>query len=147
MPISKGEKPRFWAAGRQLLFRPAASFEEDWTMTLKQVTLKEVREAAAKSKRAAIRCEIKNWQYLHSKSLAELGSRRESYMLNRFCALCQRYRGCYRKRRPCPLAKFKQRGDSCIPLWSKAHLAVLNKDEECWTKYSGEMVELLKGLL
>jgi|GEM_PF-5499575 len=76
---------------------------------MKWLTEEEIKEAAKKSKRAAIKMSIRHWEQLHSVTLREFFEAEKKDLASiggDYCSLCRRYNwkpSILKSPRPCPL--------------------------------------------
>ena len=84
---------------------------------MKRPTYISIREAAKKSKRAAIKSGIQKYLYLMSLSPGQLKKLPENFIRQQGCAICERYVGT----KKCPL--FPGCGSNCIDEWKEMYSA------------------------
>ena len=121
---------------------------------MKWVTKKEVKAAAKRGRRAALKCTQKHWWQLKTATEDQLRAGRRSHrasIQSDRCALCVRY--LRRPKTTCPLASASRCKGVCHPRWVDASAALCAFEtipSDCnfwaWQKCAGEMYQLLMTL-
>jgi len=119
---------------------------------MKPVTQKQVKEAAQKSKRAAVKISIEKYIYLIICSIDKLKKLPDDFLYGCYCGLCKRY---IKEGKNCPLKKNCE--GMCIDEWGKmkraydiiiANSEIFLKDKSYYyNKFLFNAIQILRKLI